>query len=327
MAMDIENLTEQQRKDILENHPIFTKQYVIVTPVIEKVYAIIRERVYMRTTGTFMYATPRMGKSTCVKAIKLLLEAEFPKIFVMSFIAEPKKKQVASMLIDILQSEKLSIMRNGRYKDIQRQLFTHIQSEIAMRNGQQFILMIDELQNLCEDELIDLTAIHNRLETLGIKMTTLGFAQPEILNMRTMFMSTNQTFLIARFLCEPIPFDGCSTNDDLKKILCAYDNEQHYPEGSDYTFTRFFFPCAYANGFRLEQYSKPIWSALINAAKGFHAGSIPMEHVSRTIEFLLMLGQKEDCSSFKFNAKNIVTAVKASNLSYFTGLMHSTATE
>lgn len=316
--MDISHIDNQQRKQLLKNHPIVTKEYLIITPVITNVYALIRDRVYMRTTGTFLYATPRMGKTTCARATKTLLEAEFPHIFIMSFIAETRKKQEAALLIDILESDRLAVPKSARFKDLQQQLLRHILSSLEMREGRQFVLMIDEMQNLGEVELEILATIHNRLEPLGVRMTTLGFGQPEILNLRSALQTVSKDFLIARFLSEPIPFDGCVSQDDLEKILHAYDEEQYYPEDSEYSFTRFFLPDAFGSGFRLSSYVKPIWSALRKAS---NTDSIPMEHLSRTIEFLLVAGQREDNNAFELTHERIKTAVQASNLQYFSGLM------
>lgn len=264
--MEIHNLTELERNELFAKHPVITKDYLIITPVIKMVYELIRDRVWMRSTGTFMYATPRMGKSTCANVIKLLLEAEFPNVFIIQFTAESSKKQSSALFIDILESERLAIPKLARYKDVQRQLLTYIQSKLVEKKGQQFVLMIDEMQNLKQDDLDMLATIHNRLEPLGIRMTTLGFAQPEILNVRSALQTTSQSYLIARFLSEPIPFDGCATKDGLQAILEAYDDIQVYPDDTTCTFTRFFLPYAYENGFRMTAYSNDIWSSLKKAA-------------------------------------------------------------
>ena len=129
------------------------------------VYGLLRDRVWMRSTGTFMYATPRMGKSTCAKVIKISLEAEFPKILIIHFTAEPSN-QTSALFIDILQSEKIAIPKSARYKDVQRQLFTYIQSKLSEKKGQQLVLMIDEMQNLKQADLDMLATMHNRLELL-----------------------------------------------------------------------------------------------------------------------------------------------------------------
>lgn len=317
--MDIHILSGQQRRDLYESHPVVTKDYLVITPVVRKVYALIRDRVYMRTTGTFMYAAPRAGKTTCAKATQQLLQAEFPRIHVMCFSAEPSRQKPA-LLMDILAADKLSVPRIPRYKDLQRQLLIHIQSSLAVRDGNQFVLIADEMQNLSEENLVDLATIHNRLLTIGIRMTTIGFSQPEIMDRHTALLATNQSFLIARFLSEPIPFSGCTSIEDLRKILEAYDLTLRYPEDCDYTYTRFFLPLAYDNGFRLASNADAIWHKLRAAAKGLPGDSIPMEHLARTVEFLLVYGTASDGCTFKLTAKAIDDAVAASNLRYFSGL-------
>lgn len=324
--MNIHSLSNEQRLAIISEHPVVTKDYLIITPIITDVYSLIRERVLMRTTGTFMFASPRMGKSTCAKAIKSLLRAEFPKIFIMSFVAEKRRAQEAALFIDILQADGLSIARGERYSDIQRKLITHIQSRLAMVCGNQFVLMIDEMQNLGDAELEKLATVHNRLEEIGIRMTTVGFGQPEILDVRSSLSVVHKSYLISRFLCEPIPFHGCVTKEDLEKILEDYDHTNFYPEDSDLSFTRFFLIEAYDNGFRLKQYATPIWKELKKAA-GKGVDSIPMEHLSRTVEYLLVLSQRHDNKDFQINSEFISSAVSASNLSYFSGLIHENPLE
>lgn len=320
--MDIQVLSEMQRDDLFDSHPVVTKDYLVITPVVKKVYSLIRDRVYMRTTGTFMYAPPRVGKTTCAKATEKLLKAEFPRIHVMRFSAEPSRQQSA-LLQDIIAADKLFVPRNPRYKDLQRQLLIHIQSSLSMRDGTQFVLIADEMQNLSEENLIDLATIHNRLEALGIRMTTIGFAQPEIMDRHTALLATNQSFLVARFLSEPIPFSGCTSIEDLREIIDAYDTTLIYPEDSDHTYTRFFLPLAYDNGFRLASNAAAIWKKLRAAAKGLRGDSIPMEHLSRTVEFLLVYGKASDSRNFKLTPKAIDAAVAASNLRYFSGLLRA----
>lgn len=318
--MDIQVLSEKQRRDLYESHPVVTKGYLVITPVVKKVYSLIRDRVYMRTTGTFMFAFPRVGKTTCAKATQQLLQVEFPRIYVMRFSAEPSRQQSA-LLVDILSADKLYIPRSPRYKDLQRQLLIHVQSSLATREGNQFVLIVDEMQNLSEENLVDLATIHNRLEAVGIRMTTIGFAQPEIMDRHTALLATNQSFLIARFLSEPIPFSGCTSIEDLREILDAYDLTLRYPEDCDHTYTRFFLPLAYDNGFRLASNADAIWRKLRAAAKGLPGDSIPMEHLSRTVEFLLVYGMASDGRNFKLTSKAIDDAVAASNLRYFSGLL------
>jgi hypothetical protein len=307
-------------KLLLNMHPVITKIYTIITPVVTAAYSVIRERVFMRKTGTFLYATPRMGKTTCAKLIKLLLEREFQSILVMNVIAEDGGKTEADLLFNILDTSKVHTLKRSKPRDLRRQLLSHVQSQLSMVGGNQFVLMIDEMQLLSDAQFDCLAAIHNKLDFINIRMTTVGFAQPEILDVRTALLASDKTYLIARFLCEPFAFNGCTSILDLKQILLDYDETQRFPEDSDYSYTRFFLPEAFENGFRLSDYSDEIWKALKTAA-GSAEGSIPMEHLSRTVEYILVASSASDTASYKLDLDTIKAAVDASNLSYFNGLI------
>lgn len=101
--MDILHLSQEELNELRSEHPVVTKDYLIITPVITNVYGLIRERVFMRKTGTFMYATPRMGKTTCARAVETLLQHEFPKILIMRLIAEDSGRQESALFANILQ--------------------------------------------------------------------------------------------------------------------------------------------------------------------------------------------------------------------------------
>jgi len=321
--MDCLNMSYEEREILLDDHPLVQKNYLVVTPTIKRVYGLIRERVWMRRTGTFLFARPRMGKTTCADAVRRSLEVEFPKLFVILFSAERRKQSDLGLVIDILRSQDLAVAARPSYKDLFNRLITHIESSVRNRNGSQFVLMIDEMQLLSEADFNLLLVLHNRLELKSIKMTTIGFAQSDIQHLRSSMLATQSHNLLARFLSEPIPFDGCATREDLEEILHSYDEEKCFPLDSDYTYTRFFLPYAYANGFRLKDCAKPIWSALKKASLPLGTDSVPMEHLFRTVEYLLLSSRSSDTDNFAISRQRILEAVEASNLRDFCGVMTS----
>lgn len=320
--MDNSQHTYFDRDSLYKSHPVITKRYQIITPVVCQAYGMVRERVYMRKTGTFMYATPRMGKTTCAKIIKVLLEKEFPTIFILNFIAARRTRRAPEdeVLCSIMHASMLLTPRRIIAAELQRNLIVHIQTQLSVLNGDQFVLMVDEMQHLGDQELDCLATLHNKLDMVEISMTTIGFAQPDILDVRGALQASNKTYLIARFLCEPVKFTGCISICDLKAILNDYDLVQYFPENSGCSFTKFFLPKAFDNGFRLSEWADAIWKVLKSSA-GKSSESIPMEHLSRTIEYLLVAASNSDSHDFKIKIEDIDAAVHASNLSYFNGLL------
>lgn len=88
--MDIFVLSIPEREKLINEHPIVTRDFVIVTPVIEQAYSLIRERVWMRSTGTFLHASQRVGKSICAQTVEALLKKEYSKYCGYEFFSHKK---------------------------------------------------------------------------------------------------------------------------------------------------------------------------------------------------------------------------------------------
>ena len=315
-------LSEEARARMVKDHPIVIKNYTVLTPMIQTTYSLVRERVWTRRTGSFLYARPRMGKTRCANVLRRLLSVEFNDVHLVHLSADQRRSNTDMGLIsDLLEADGVSTKKRSTYKEMLFRFLVHIQTNVAARAGRQVILLIDEMQMLSESDLRVLLVIHNRLEMADVAMTTLGFAQPEILERRSALITTKAFNLIARFLSEPIPFDGCGGREDLSKILLAYDDEKRYPDDTDWTYTRFFLPEAFDAGFRLKEYADLIWTTLIEAAKPLGTASVPMEHLTRTVEYMLLAGRKADSAQFQLDEARVSAAVDASNLRHFCGLM------
>jgi hypothetical protein len=194
----------------------------------------------------------------------------------------------------------------------------HIRMQLSGRGGNHFVLILDEMQLLNDVDFEQLLVFHNALALQKINMTTIGFAQPEIHNVVTGMITKGQRQLIARFLTESLAFEGCSSIEEFSILLKEYDDNSEFPEGSGWSYTRFFLPIAFAQGFRLEHYARKIWKELLRVAGD---SVIPMEHLCLTIEYLLLMGGKLDCANFVFSEEEIAEAVDASNLKIFNPLM------
>lgn len=315
-------LSRQDREGLLADHPVVKRNYIVRTQAINATYNLFRERVWTRRTGTVLHARPRVGKTSCAKVVRLLLQEEFPQIHQIFLSADDGAANRSSGIVtDILDAEGLTIPSRLSLQQNRIRLITHIETCVAARAGDQLVLVVDEMQQLVEADLRQLLVIHNRLQERGITMTTLGFAQPEIENLQTSLAATHAYNLIARFLAEPIRFEGCANLADYEMILEAYDEKKFYPIDSDWTYTRFFLPEAYRSGFRLKSHAKRTWEKISTAARKLGSASIPMDYLTRVIEFILVKSRDEDSDSFLLNDERVDDAISSSNLTLFASIM------
>lgn len=312
-----------QRQRFVSGHPVVTRKFTILTPAVDFACSAINRRVWLRRTGAFLYAPPQTGKTWCARAAVEMLKADFPNAFVVLYSAdEPKGPGSHSFLHDLT----LCILPVGPKKGDQQgllvsRLVTHIGTMVATIGGEQFVLIIDEMNLLNEPALRELAVIHNRLQLRNVAMTTIGFAQPEILHLRGALQVAKAHQLIGRFLSEPILFIGCSDAKGLGKILKAYDEDLIYPPGSGVTFTQFFLPLAYQSGFRLFDNAEIIWKEFALVLKNSQREEVPMEHLTRCVQYLLLNSLDNDNSEFVLTEDLAKMAVLASGLGEFFGSM------
>ncbi len=306
---------------MLDDHPMVTKTYILPTPTLQRTYDLVRERVWARRTGLNFYSTPRIGKTTCLMMIKGMLEAEFPKTFFLLISARASRPSEAHMYRLLLEGLNHELAGRTNTGVLFRNTVTDIAMHVGRRRGMQFVLLIDEMHLLSGTDLSQLLVVHNDLKLKNINMTTLSFAQPEILHRRAAMMIAGERQIIARFLSEPLAFNGCTSIEELEEILKTFDEGTEYPEGSGWSYTRFFLPRAFEQGFRLQIYASKLWSALTTANVGGESGGLPMEHTIVAIESLLQMARASDCPNFVLSDNDLQDAVDASQLRLFTSMM------
>jgi hypothetical protein len=326
MNAEISDLAEERRAALLMLHPIVQREYTISTRMLMSAYAIVRDRVWTRRTGVVFFGPPRIGKTKCAEEIREMLAEEFPHAFVSITCARSiLRPNDGHMFRLILEGLKHVLAARPDPDRMLRNALTDIELELIKRNGSQYVHIIDEAHLLHDVDWQQLVIFQNALARKKIKMTTVSFAQPEIQHRRTALMAKKQTQIIARFLSEPLRFETCASMEDLSHLLESYDANSEFPERSGVTFTQFFVPNAYANGFRLATYAPDIWNTLELVAGNGLDRAMPMEHLCLLVEHLLLKLRREDCAGLHLSAENIEEAVEASNLATFCDVMDVTA--
>lgn len=308
-----------ERERLLEMHPVLMRDYTVPTAAIREAYEIARERVWMRRTGVVFYAIPRVGKTRCAFAICESLQREFASLYLTHLTLEAAARSARTHLYRMILGVEHHALRARAGPEALERLTAHTALRVQDRGGSQYVLLLDEMQLLGELDYEQLLVLHNRLEHLKVRMTTIGFAQPQILSRRSALQATENRQVIARFLAELVRFEGCSSHDSLRDILDCFDTRSEYPEGSGISYTRFFVPQAFAAGFRLTGTSQALWHALSSAAASLAPDAIPMEHLCLAIHTLLLWLRQRDGAQLSVSDGDIDAVVSATRLSEFGG--------
>ncbi|MNR11486.1 hypothetical protein D3C85_1277880 [compost metagenome] len=109
-------------------------------------------------------------------------------------------------------------------------------------------------------------------------------------------------------------FRGIREKDDFVTCLGYYDSSV-FPVNTNWTYTRFFFPKAYANGFRLADFGDELWAAFVESYDGLGFRSrmeIPMKYFTKTIEILMMDYSDKDYPEFSISKDLCKEVIKES---------------
>jgi len=307
----------EQREALLNSHPLCAKKFTTLTKTIELAYGMIREEIWLGRSSLYFYSTPRMGKSQCAKAILHLVNQEFPDKYPVLVSCDITDTE--SVVETICKAINFAQKSREKLAKLRGRLTTHIACELASVLGNHFLLILDEMQALTLDDYKHLQVIQNDLKLRGIATTTVGFAQTEINSRHSSFRVAKEDAILARFLSKRIAFEGCTDEDWLKALLQNFDDSLIYPPDSGCSYSHFFLPSAFENGFRLSNSAAMIYKAA-KLAIGGASVPIPIEHLFTTVEYILISSRMNDADDFNLSFDIVQNAIAVSNMVEFTNI-------
>ena len=291
-----------ERLRLLPAHPLNQRPVKILTQSVRDTFLEVCEALVYKRPGYCFTADYRVGKSTALLMIKEKLPQSLPQVAVGLVSAQDHERVTERVLWgDILTAFKL--ITTGTAQDRQKRLRSAIIGACVQAGGNQFALLIDESQNYKEREFTCLRDLANQLrDEDGYTLTTVCLGDPRLSELSRAFRKTRKD-LWARFLMKPERFYGIRDLTDLRFFLAEHDNTKRceYPAGSGISYTEFFLPKAYANGWRLEKEAQNLWDAFARAAgtANREVTEIGMQWVGESVIRFLTLAISKDFSEFR----------------------------
>lgn len=299
-----------------DSHPINSKRYVIVTPQIEALCAEAVNLVQNRTPGGLFWAAPRTGKSSGVDMVELEFQTVFPGMPVMTLPAwdytTPKE---GAFMVDLLKAAGHALTKKGTTEE-KRDRLVELMAGLAIDAGNgRIVLIIDEAQQLHEKHYKWLMGIHNLLAKRAVHLITLLVGQHQLIHQRSAFLRGEKENIVGRFMVHVFQFHGIQNADEMTESLTAYDIDE-YPENSGWSYTRYFVPKLFAEGWRIKNLANLLWSCFFEARKLAPPKKAPkeiqMQYFCRTVEYILINLHQIDICSDEALRKLATTAIAAS---------------
>jgi type II secretory pathway predicted ATPase ExeA len=300
-----------------ETHPVTMQKYIVATHSIERLYVRVKKCIKLRVPGSIVYARTRYGKTYATRYVAAALKADFPNIVTFTFSCHKRKvPSESAFFTNLLYAIGHKECEKGTAPQKRIRLVNKLIEQLV--NSKQNILVVfaDEAQKLELEDYEWLREVHDELERRGYRMITFLVGQPQLKNRKTSLKEARQTQIVGRFMIDDIEFLGVCSAAEAASCLEGYDTAC-YPTGSEWTFTRYFLPEAWANGLRLVPQAAVLWQAFedAHAEGGFRMDlEVPMTYFVRAVEIALT-DLCKDSKTFEFTPGLWKQAVEESRFS------------
>jgi hypothetical protein len=325
-----EEPNDVSRQSSFRLHPVMTRRFKIPTPPIQSAFANICNVVASTAPGCAYIASPRFGKTTLAEYCEVMLGKTFPDVPILLFNGDHHHKRSRNGFYQDLYADTVSLnYPRSRSTDFRR-LLTHTWWLRAReKDSHQIVFIGDEMQSLTMDAYSWLIVASNDLQRLGVRLTSILFAQPHLLHLKTSFKAMRRGDILGRFMPRIYAFRGLNSALELRDVMAAYDDasEMEYPVSSGICFTEFFLPKAFKDGWRLSSCANDCWNQFQLIAKDelerlkeskelelsvkAERLTIGMEWIAGTIQYILARSSDYDRPRFGIKSNEWERAIKS----------------
>lgn len=245
------NLGKEWRRLHVLHHPMFRKEVdgCLWTAPVDRLHKRIMRSIVLRQ-GSYIEEATGEGKTCAMNLIAPRLPVDMPNLATISYREAtnqfPSVRSFFKSFLIELGDQKL----NGETYDIRNRVRQKLQ-EIALQSPWGMVwLWIDEAQAVSDPEFLFLRDIQNDLRSVHADLVVFLSGEAPNLERRLGSIKEEERFCIRqRFAARRLSLEGYKL-PDVKDFFNKIDNAI-WPIDSGITWTQFFFPEAFASGFRL----------------------------------------------------------------------------
>lgn len=311
--MDIKDL----RPIEIQLHPLCNQKYLIPTFSIGDTYAMVMKVIKRKDSGLVIWGQTRYGKTSAIKYCHQSLMMDFPDFPISIYNARrevPTKGNFYTQLLRMVGHAKWEEKCSFSVKHAR--LVNYMVTAASADPRMVYIVFLDEAQRMQQSHFDWIKDIYNDLMLEGVTLLPILVGQKQLLAQKNSFLVSGEEgeAIVNRFMLYEHPFRGIREKSDFQTSLGYYDVAV-YPPGTDWTYTRFFLPQAYANGFRLASIGDTLWEAFNESYASLNLLSkmeIPMKYYTTTIELLLQDNVESDHPEFTISKATCLRTIRES---------------
>lgn len=297
-------------------HPINDGSYIFITNEVAKMYQKINLWINNRVPGAIIYGRPRLGKTSAIRYVMFVLKEKWgSQANFYSMTTNYYSKLTERIFFEeLLKSVGHEEVTKGTVVEKRRRLINYLVGKASITSAKKVVFFLDEAQRLTEKHYDLLMDIYNELYANNITLTTILVGQPELRLTRKSYYGYKD-MIRERFMLETHEFFGIKGKEDLYLCLKQYDEELCYPEDTDWTFTKYYFPKQFDKGFRIKNYTNEILNQFTDIQNKYGISTflnIPMQFFTLMIEYILKNFGVEGENLWELDSDNLKAALDSS---------------
>lgn len=271
-------------------HPIFyPAEFRIITPAIKELQSILTRLVWTGATGASLLGFTRAGKTTAIELISdKIISRSGNKIPILRYSAHQRDQHtIRSLYVNLLAHLDLPYITREKTEVLIDKLLMFIAETAKKHVVKQVIMAVDEAQRLAIPQIDVFAELDDRLrKEYSVSLMCLFIGNQEQMGrlLDAVHEGRNE-HIEGRFFRQSFRFGGLRSKADVSYCLKQYD-QLRYPNNGP-TYTEYFLPNDFENGFRLTTLASPIWAEFRRYQKTLGVKNWAMEYFVRTVNLLL----------------------------------------
>ena len=271
------------------DHPVFDeKRLHLITPAMSKLLEEVLRWLWTGATGGLIIGMSRVGKTTALLDL-------IPKLYTRGKVQIPTyyisiptrdKSTIASLFRELCYSVNLRVTNYDRPADLSDRYVHFISDQLVMKKCKSAVLIVDEAQRLIPIQFNAFAELYDKLLRMDITLTVIFAANdPECWSLIEAIEEPHYAHIHGRFFTQGTRFLGITSKDEVKYCLTQYDTLRYPVKGP--TYTEYFLPEAFQNGWRLAMLSNDLWRVFREYQKNYHIKSWGMKYFTSVTNTLL----------------------------------------
>lgn len=279
-------------------HPVTLRKYLLPTPPVERASERAVSRIGRRRACCAFAGTPRFGKSSALSYFEADIRDQLPNALVLPIIGQKANAKGPGAFSNLLyEMDGGPPFRRSECGDPLLRVVRRFAARAYEARADQLVFLVDELPRLSVDELTTMADVLNKLVKLeGLPCTVVSFGTEQMNHLKSALQITKRGDLVGRFLAGLTSFDGIASQIEAVTVMEQFDDPliADYPRGSGWSFSRFFCPCAFANGWRFSSEAGRCWNAfraaaLVSSPSGVEGLQVGADYFMAAVEYMLTL--------------------------------------